>query len=147
MIACCWSGRIELRSNPWAQVRCDRTARKCCNCARLGVQCPGYSDRFTRLSRSEIRSFVEDLYQTAGLSKRSIGSCKQCRQSKNKCSRNRPICHRCNQKSLGCIYRDQDDPIMSSDEIQEPLSASTEAPTPVIQPVQAEIDTTETTSW
>jgi hypothetical protein len=77
---------------------------QCRNCLRLGVQCPGYDDESGNLSRDDMRSWVEDIYQTSGIEKRRVGSCKECRTSKNRCSRGRPKCRRCTQKSLKCNY-------------------------------------------
>ncbi|KAF4980458.1 hypothetical protein FDECE_17877 [Fusarium decemcellulare] len=48
---------------------------------------------------------TEDIFKAAGVDKRRIGSCGECRSSKSRCTRTRPICQRCRARGLNCVYR------------------------------------------
>ncbi|KAH8652179.1 hypothetical protein BX600DRAFT_89412 [Xylariales sp. PMI_506] len=86
------------------KVRCDRTEPHCRNCIRLGVLCPGYDNSHAPISRSELQKSAEDIFRAAGLQQRRVGSCEECRTSKNRCSRTRPSCRRCLTRGLTCAY-------------------------------------------
>ncbi|KAH8812765.1 hypothetical protein F5884DRAFT_316685 [Xylogone sp. PMI_703] len=90
------------------KVKCDKTVPSCHKCTRLGIQCPGYDAGVTKRSKDDVHSSVEVIYHNAGIKRRRLGSCKECHNSKNKCSRDRPRCQRCVQKSLPCTYSRHD---------------------------------------
>ncbi|KAJ3535688.1 hypothetical protein NM208_g7035 [Fusarium decemcellulare] len=48
---------------------------------------------------------TEDIFKAAGVDKRRIGSCGECRSSKSRCTRTRPTCQRCRARGLNCVYR------------------------------------------
>lgn len=85
-------------------MRCDRAAPSCRNCLRLGVRCPGYDGDDSAVSRGELVSSVEGIYRAAGVERRRIGSCIECRKTKSRCTRTRPTCQRCQQRTLACTY-------------------------------------------
>ena len=86
------------------QVRCDKSLPSCRNCCRLGVPCPGYSAETESISRKEIQKSADDIFKAAGVEKRRVGSCAACRTSKHRCSRTRPSCRRCINRSIPCVY-------------------------------------------
>lgn len=91
------------------QVRCDRKSPTCHNCDRLGVNCPGYSDTTAILSqkdgsRQRLQDSVDFIYRASGVEKRRVGSCDECRRTKSRCSRTRPVCKRCTRKGFTCKY-------------------------------------------
>lgn len=47
---------------------------------------------------------VDMIFKAAGIEKRKTGACLECRFTKNKCTRERPKCQRCFQRSLECTY-------------------------------------------
>ncbi|KAL6399442.1 putative Zn(II)2Cys6 transcription factor [Ilyonectria robusta] len=95
------------------EVRCDRTIPSCRKCHRLGVTCPGYELDHGSISRSEMLKSTNDIFKAAGIEKRRVGSCHECRASKSRCTRTKPACQRCVAKCLKCVYHskagDQDD--------------------------------------
>ncbi|KAI0019705.1 fungal-specific transcription factor domain-containing protein [Xylariomycetidae sp. FL0641] len=86
------------------KVRCDRTTPGCTNCSRLGVPCPGYATDHESISRSEIVKSADDIFRAAGVQKRRVGACNECRTSKNKCTKAKPACQRCLVRGLACVY-------------------------------------------
>jgi hypothetical protein len=91
------------------QVRCDRNSPTCHNCTRLGVNCPGYGDTTAILSqkdgsRQRLQDSVDYIYRASGVEKRKVGSCDECRRTKSRCSRTRPVCKRCTRKGFACKY-------------------------------------------
>ncbi|KAH7000660.1 hypothetical protein EDB80DRAFT_724325 [Ilyonectria destructans] len=106
------------------KVRCDRTIPSCRKCHRLGVTCPGYELDHGCISRSEMLKSTNDIFKAAGIEKRRVGSCHECRASKCRCTRTKPACQRCVAKCLKCVYHskagDQDDSSASpSDHIHQ----------------------------
>lgn len=89
------------------QVRCDKTLPECRNCERLGVKCPRYNVDTQTISRSEIQKSADAIFKAAGVEKRRVGSCEECRASKHRCTRTRPSCRRCISKGLRCAYPDK----------------------------------------
>jgi hypothetical protein len=89
------------------KVRCDRSMPECHNCLRLGVTCPRYEAGSQQIPRSEIQKSTEDIFKAAGVEKRRVGSCEECRTSKHRCTRTRPSCRRCIIKKLQCLYPDR----------------------------------------
>ncbi|TFB06916.1 hypothetical protein CCMA1212_001306 [Trichoderma ghanense] len=89
-------------------VRCDRNSPTCRNCDRLGVKCPGYSDIPVLSqkdgSRQRVQDSVDTIYRASGVEKRKVGSCDECRRSKSRCCRSRPVCRRCLNKGFTCKY-------------------------------------------
>lgn len=101
-------GLVEHCNLPSHQVRCDRNSPTCRNCDRLGVKCPGYSDIPVLSqkdgSRQRIQDSVDTIYRASGVEKRKVGSCDECRRTKSRCSRSRPVCRRCMKKGFICKY-------------------------------------------
>ncbi|KAL7810209.1 hypothetical protein V8C44DRAFT_332577 [Trichoderma aethiopicum] len=99
------TGCVVCRSR---KVRCDRNSPTCHNCNRLGVKCPGYSDLPVLSqkdgSRQRVQDSVDTIYRTSGVEKRKVGSCDECRRTKSRCSRSRPVCKRCMKKGFTCRY-------------------------------------------
>ncbi|KAL7933105.1 hypothetical protein V8C35DRAFT_304933 [Trichoderma chlorosporum] len=115
------TGCVVCRSR---KVRCDRTTPTCRNCDRLGVNCPGYSDAAAVLSqkdgsRQRMQDSVDTIYRASGVEKRRVGSCDECRRTKSRCSRTRPICKRCTRKGFSCKYNAKYDAVAS----QSPASS------------------------
>ncbi|EEU40352.1 uncharacterized protein NECHADRAFT_76532 [Fusarium vanettenii 77-13-4] len=100
-------------------VRCDKSVPSCRRCNRLGVACPGYEPDHGSMSRSDMLKSTDDIFKAAGVDKRRIGSCNECRTSKSRCTRTRPTCQRCRMRGLGCVYRglgaDKDSSVSPSD--------------------------------
>ncbi|RSL65958.1 hypothetical protein CEP51_012921 [Fusarium floridanum] len=100
-------------------VRCDKSVPSCRRCTRLGVACPGYEPDHGSMSRSEMLKSTDDIFKAAGVDKRRIGSCNECRTSKSRCTRTRPTCQRCRMRGLSCVYRglgaDKDSSVSPSD--------------------------------
>ncbi|KAK4234452.1 hypothetical protein C8A03DRAFT_47227 [Achaetomium macrosporum] len=86
------------------KIRCDKSVPNCRKCSRLGVTCPGYEPVHGSMSRTEMLRSTEEIFKAAGIDKRRIGSCHQCRSSKSRCTRTRPTCQRCRSKRLNCVY-------------------------------------------
>lgn len=80
---------------------------ECHNCVRLGITCPRYEAGSQQIPRSEIQKSTEDIFKAAGVEKRRVGSCEECRTSKHRCTRTRPSCRRCIIKKLYCLYPDK----------------------------------------
>lgn len=116
------------------QVRCDRNSPACHNCTRLGVNCPGYGDTAATLSqkdgsRQRLQDSVDFIYRASGVEKRRVGSCDECRRTKSRCSRTRPVCKRCTRKGFTCKYNAKYDASASA--------AGTAADSPSPQPATA----------
>ena len=82
------------------QVKCDERPNGCANCERLQLDCVqngGVSAAAKRPSTS---------YEpVVGIKrKRTFRSCIPCRDSKVKCSGERPNCTRCQQRRTSCVY-------------------------------------------
>ncbi|KAH7165273.1 hypothetical protein EDB81DRAFT_778906 [Dactylonectria macrodidyma] len=92
------------------KVRCDRSLPACRNCSRLGVTCPGYDERCESASREQILKSAQHIFREAGVEKRRVGSCEECRTTKSRCSRTRPSCTRCTSRRLSCVYQGQGNP-------------------------------------
>ena len=76
-------------------MKCDERANGCLNCERLQLTCVQHGgDHPVEASRSI----------TGIKRKRTFRVCIPCRQSKIKCSGERPVCSRCEQKSIACAY-------------------------------------------
>ncbi|KAJ6789952.1 hypothetical protein PWT90_10831 [Aphanocladium album] len=86
------------------QVRCDRSLPDCRNCLRLGVPCPRYDRENEFISRKELQKSADDIFRAAGVEKRKVGSCEECRASKHRCTKTRPACRRCILRNLKCTY-------------------------------------------
>lgn len=91
------------------QVRCDRALPDCRNCLRLGVPCPGYDRENEFISRKELQKSADDIFRAAGVEKRKVGSCEECRASKHRCTKTRPACRRCILRNLKCYYPGKQD--------------------------------------
>lgn len=91
------------------QVRCDRSLPDCRNCLRLGVPCPGYDRENEFISRKELQKSADDIFRAAGVEKRKVGSCEECRASKHRCTKTRPACRRCILRNLTCYYPGKQD--------------------------------------
>ncbi|TQV94492.1 Fungal transcriptional regulatory protein [Cordyceps javanica] len=86
------------------KVRCDRSLPDCRNCLRLGVPCPRYDRENEFISRKELQKSADDIFRAAGVEKRKVGSCEECRASKHRCTKTRPACRRCILRNLKCTY-------------------------------------------
>ncbi|OAA39556.1 Fungal transcriptional regulatory protein [Beauveria brongniartii RCEF 3172] len=91
------------------KVRCDRSLPDCRNCLRLGVPCPGYDRENEFISRKELQKSADDIFRAAGVEKRKVGSCEECRASKHRCTKTRPACRRCILRNLKCTYPGKQD--------------------------------------
>ena len=81
------------------QVKCDERPDGCLNCERLQLNCVQNGTLTTGVKRSS--TALEPL----GIKrKRTFRSCVACRDSKVKCSGERPTCARCAQRSTACAY-------------------------------------------
>lgn len=86
------------------QVKCDKQTPSCERCQSLGGQCPGYAKYGGSNPPASSADTVESIFRTAGLERRKIGACRECRATKSKCNQARPQCRRCYAKSLPCTY-------------------------------------------
>ncbi|KAM5375791.1 hypothetical protein ACJZ2D_005847 [Fusarium nematophilum] len=86
------------------KVKCDKTHPECTTCRRLGVQCPGYDDGGSAVSRKDLQPLVDRAYRTSGLERRRIGACVNCQSAKTRCSRALPRCKRCVAQNTECVY-------------------------------------------
>ncbi|KAJ4158380.1 uncharacterized protein LMH87_008909 [Akanthomyces muscarius] len=91
------------------KVRCDRSLPDCRNCLRLGVPCPRYDRENEFISRKELQKSADDIFRAAGVEKRKVGSCEECRASKHRCTKTRPACRRCILRNLKCTYPGRQD--------------------------------------
>lgn len=87
-----------------SQVRCDKMLPNCQNCIRLGIPCPGYNPDTEFISRKEMQKIADNIFKAAGVEKRRVGSCQECRASKYGCSKDQPSCQRCIWKDVECVY-------------------------------------------
>ncbi|KAF1848771.1 uncharacterized protein K460DRAFT_280242 [Cucurbitaria berberidis CBS 394.84] len=82
------------------KVKCDERPNGCLNCERLQLDCVQNGAVATAAKRSSA-SFET----VVGIKrKRTFRSCVPCRDSKVKCSGERPICTRCQQRRTTCVY-------------------------------------------
>ncbi|KAL7275633.1 hypothetical protein RUND412_001419 [Rhizina undulata] len=91
-----------LQSEKSMDVKCDERPESCLNCQKLEVECPGYAARPPDEDSVEA---VEIIFEKAGVKRRRMaGSCKECRESKSRCSGAKPKCERCVKRKLACDY-------------------------------------------
>ncbi|KAI5777352.1 hypothetical protein EDC01DRAFT_405805 [Geopyxis carbonaria] len=84
------------------KVKCDERPGGCTNCQRLEVPCPGYT---AAPPAEHTEEMVEAIFAKAGRKRRRmLGSCKECRVTKSRCSGERPACERCLKKNARCEY-------------------------------------------
>jgi hypothetical protein len=81
-----------------AQVKCDERPNGCLNCERLELTCVQHG------SDPPLESPTTPRAITGIKRKRTFRVCIPCRQSKIKCTGERPVCSRCRQKSIACAY-------------------------------------------
>lgn len=84
----------------YSQVKCDERPNGCLNCERLQLDCVqnGGVSAAARRSNTAYEPVV-------GIKrKRTFRSCVPCRDSKVKCSGERPTCTRCQQRRTTCVY-------------------------------------------
>ncbi|KAH9861668.1 hypothetical protein J1614_011421 [Plenodomus biglobosus] len=82
------------------KVKCDERPNGCLNCSRLQLDCvqAGGISTATKRASASVDSVV-------GVKrKRTFRSCVPCRDSKVKCSGERPNCSRCQQRRTTCVY-------------------------------------------
>lgn len=92
------------------KIRCDERPGVCLNCEKLGLPCSGPIVQPTHRAQATTTDTSHPL-STGGLKrKRTFRSCTACRATKTRCSGDRPICVRCREKSLQCIYEDSSEP-------------------------------------
>lgn len=89
-------------------MKCDERLNGCLNCERLQLDCVQNGAVSTAAKRS---SATFD--SVVGIKrKRTYRSCAPCRDSKVKCSGERPTCSRCQQRRTTCTYdADQNEPV------------------------------------
>ncbi|KAL7974367.1 hypothetical protein HDV63DRAFT_111362 [Trichoderma sp. SZMC 28014] len=105
------------------KVKCDKTIPECQNCVRLGVGCPGFSPQSEFISRKEMQKSADDIFKAAGVEKRRVGSCEECRSSKHRCTKTRPSCRRCILRNLPCIYPSKLDKQHERESSSQPASS------------------------
>ncbi|KAL7792436.1 hypothetical protein V8C37DRAFT_380295 [Trichoderma ceciliae] len=106
------------------KVKCDKTMPKCRNCLRLGVGCPGFSPQSEFISRKEMQKSADDIFKAAGVEKRRVGSCEECRSSKHRCTKTRPSCRRCILRNLSCVYPFKPDKQHERESSSQPASST-----------------------
>lgn len=52
---------------------------------------------------------ADEIFRAAGVEKRKVGSCEECRASKHRCTKTRPACRRCILRNLNCTYPGKQD--------------------------------------
>ncbi|TLS29355.1 hypothetical protein PpBr36_01555 [Pyricularia pennisetigena] len=91
------------------KVKCDEYPGGCKNCERLDLICPN-SNLYPDISRAgsasdDGNSLVATSRTQTGIKRsRTYRSCGACRGSKSRCSGDRPICERCRQRGMECVY-------------------------------------------
>ncbi|KAL6867027.1 hypothetical protein J3F83DRAFT_103124 [Trichoderma novae-zelandiae] len=105
------------------KVKCDKTLPGCRNCLRLGVGCPGFSPQSEFISRKEMQKSADDIFRAAGVEKRRVGSCEECRSSKHRCTKTRPSCRRCILRHLPCVYPSKPDKQQERESSTQPASS------------------------
>lgn len=96
-------------------MKCDERPGGCRNCERLNIPCPHPVVQLTQaadagvLADGIVGSGLDNKSGTvrtqAGLRRsRTYRSCQLCRSSKSRCSGERPVCLRCREKDLECVY-------------------------------------------
>ncbi|KAK4079651.1 transcriptional regulator family: Fungal Specific TF [Trichoderma harzianum] len=96
---------------------------ECRNCLRLGVGCPGFSPQSEFISRKEMQKSADDIFKAAGVEKRRVGSCEECRSSKHRCTKTRPSCRRCILRHLPCVYPSKPDKQQERESSTQPASS------------------------
>ncbi|KAI6383636.1 hypothetical protein MCOR25_000087 [Pyricularia grisea] len=91
------------------KVKCDEYPGGCKNCERLDLICPNsnpYLDTSRAGSASDDGNNLAPTSRTqTGIRRsRTYRSCGACRGSKSRCSGDRPICERCRQRGMECVY-------------------------------------------
>ncbi|KAH4059922.1 hypothetical protein HBI80_035590 [Parastagonospora nodorum] len=82
------------------KVKCDERANGCLNCERLQLDCVQNG-----LIASAVKRPGTTVEPIIGIKrKRTFRSCVPCRESKVKCSGERPKCNRCSQRRTSCMY-------------------------------------------
>ncbi|KAF1940089.1 hypothetical protein EJ02DRAFT_407277 [Clathrospora elynae] len=82
------------------KVKCDERPNGCLNCEKLQLDC--VQDGVVSTARKRPSTTFEPV---VGIKrKRTFRSCVQCRDSKVKCSGERPKCNRCQQRRTTCVY-------------------------------------------
>ncbi|KAH6606903.1 hypothetical protein Trco_006056 [Trichoderma cornu-damae] len=105
------------------KVKCDKTIPECQNCLRLGVGCPGFSRQNGSISRKEMQKSADDIFKAAGVEKRRVGSCEECRSSKHRCTKTRPACRRCILRNLPCVYPSKPHHLRERESSSQPSSS------------------------
>lgn len=99
---------VELHTDHCTKVKCDERPNGCLNCERLQLAClqngtvtPSSSTTINAQSPTSPTS----IQPVIGIKrKRTFRSCVPCRDSKVKCSGERPLCSRCQQRRTTCVY-------------------------------------------
>lgn len=91
------------------KVRCDERPGVCKNCEKLGLLCTGAAPFSGQISVHDAEA--KSVNVTPGIKrKRTFRSCTACRASKTRCSGGKPVCVRCQEKSVRCDYEDLSEP-------------------------------------
>ena len=91
------------------KVRCDERPGVCFNCERLGLPC-AVSTSSSEHNEPHARKSSDGILTSGVKRKRTFRSCAGCRASKTRCSGDRPVCYRCQEKSMQCNYEDSSEP-------------------------------------
>ncbi|KAL5115332.1 hypothetical protein ACEQ8H_006777 [Pleosporales sp. CAS-2024a] len=84
------------------KVKCDERPNGCLNCERLQLDCV---QNGAVASASAVKRPGAAVEPVIGIKrKRTFRSCVPCRESKVKCSGQRPKCNRCSQRRTSCVY-------------------------------------------
>ncbi|KAL7934957.1 hypothetical protein V8C35DRAFT_279425 [Trichoderma chlorosporum] len=121
---------------------------ECRNCLRLGVGCPGFNPQSEFISRKEMQKSADDIFKAAGVEKRRVGSCEECRSSKHRCTKTRPSCRRCILRHLPCVYPSKPEKQQERESSTQPTSSvasSTAAAAGLASTVS--VQSTETREW
>ncbi|KAF2464245.1 uncharacterized protein BDR25DRAFT_381369, partial [Lindgomyces ingoldianus] len=94
------------------QVKCDERPNGCFNCEKLQLSCLPASQGTSNESNPVSREEINNVRVTARTKrKRTYRSCISCRESKVKCSGDRPTCSKCWQKAAICVYDAEPEPV------------------------------------
>ncbi|KAF1953426.1 hypothetical protein CC80DRAFT_451000 [Byssothecium circinans] len=83
------------------KVKCDERANGCLNCERLQLNCVQHASDGSAavVGQNDAPRAITGIKR-----KRTFRVCIPCRQSKIKCAGERPVCSRCRQRAVTCVY-------------------------------------------
>lgn len=93
---------VMKKANFGGQVKCDERPGGCLNCERLQLNCVQPT---AEGAGSSVKEQADHARALTGIKrKRTFRVCVPCRQSKIRCSGERPSCSRCRQRATTCVY-------------------------------------------